>query len=421
MHTRRDVMKAIGVASLTAGLLEPLRAATDAVRPVRITAVDVFWIEVPTKGTPIEGFVGGRPSRASVVKIDTDAGIRGYSFGGTLADLDRVIRPMLIGKDLFAVEELLSVGGRGVSLGAAGGPLTTSNYASLRFGAVEHAIWDAIGKILRQPVYRLLGGYSSVSAIKAYATYVWPGRSDQSEVPYKYQAEQAAKLKAAGYKGIKFRAWRPNPMDDVDACGEVRDAVGPDFAIMFDRTADWAGWVWDYETALKVCRGMEKHGAYWIEEPFARTDLLSPRRLRQEVDILITGGNGVVGMDEAREMLVADSFDIIQPDSVSAGGVLPNVKIGHLCEAFHTPVTLHGSMGLALDACLQISAVIGTPWLEVFPAPPMLPEEQWGPLAKVLNTKEVFVVKDGFLQVPQGPGLGLDINEEAIAHYRVAA
>jgi L-alanine-DL-glutamate epimerase-like enolase superfamily enzyme len=96
-------------------------------------------------------------------------------------------------------------------------------------------------------------------------TVVWRGRQDQTHVSYQEEAEHAVKLKKAGYRGIKFRAWRTKPMDHVDEAGVVRDAVEPDFAIMFDRTADWAGWVWDLETAVKVCRSMEKHDVLWIE------------------------------------------------------------------------------------------------------------------------------------------------------------
>jgi D-galactarolactone cycloisomerase len=314
---------------MTAALLEPLRAVAQAAKPVRIKNIDIFAIEIPTAGTPLEEETRGRPSRTSVIKVETDAGVSGYSFAGAPADLlDSVFRPIFVGKDLFAIDQLLREGGRGLSIGPVGGGLAISNSASMRFGAVEHAIWYAIGKIARQPVCRLVGGYKSKASVKVYVTTVWPGRTDQTHVSYKQEAEWALKLKNAGYKGIKLRSWRPNPMDDVEACGEIRAAVGPDFAIMWDRTADWAGWVWDYSTALKVCRGMEKylgHEDDWMEEPFSRVDLLSPRRLRQEVQILITGGNGIVGLDDAREFLVAEAFDILQPDCVTSGGILTNV------------------------------------------------------------------------------------------------
>ncbi len=425
-QTRRTFAACVAGAS-TAALLDPLRAVAQAAKPVRVTGVDIFDIAIPTSGTALEETAKGRPSRHSVIKVETDAGVSGYSFAGTQADLlDSVFRPMLVGKDLFAVDQLFKEGGRGLSIGPVGGGLAISNLASMRLGAVEHALWDAIGKIAGQPVCRLVGGYRSKSSAKVYVTTVWPGKTDQTHVSYKQEADWALKLKNAGYKGIKLRSWRPNPMDDVDACGEIRAAVGPDFAIMWDRTADWAGWVWDYETALRVCRGMEKylgHEDDWIEEPFSRVDLLSPRRLRQEVRILITGGNGLVGLEDAREFLVAEAFDVLQPDPVTSGGILTNVKIGVLCEAFHTPIALHGTgPDLSLGAWLQTSAAVGAPWQEIavgFGSAPVLPHERWAHLANISNRQNLFAIKDGEIQVPMSPGLGIDINEDALEHYRV--
>ena len=127
------------------------------------------------------------------------------------------------------------------------------------------ALWDAIGKIAGQPACKLLGG--AADRVKAYVTCVWKGNLDQSHIACEDQARTAVKLKQAGFKGMKIRAWRPNPMDDVAACAVIKQAVGPDFAVMFDRTAhrpEAVGRrVWDYETGLKVaadCRRRELTG-----------------------------------------------------------------------------------------------------------------------------------------------------------------
>src|SRR5512139_2635868 len=103
--------------------------------------------------------------------------------------------------------------------------------------------------------------------------------------------------------------------------GVVRAAVGPDMAIMFDRTANMPESVgqktWDFDTALKVARAMEKHNAYWIEEPFARTDYETPARLAAAVDIPITGGEGYLGLEPFRQCAIHRSYDILQPDAVN--------------------------------------------------------------------------------------------------------
>lgn len=395
--SRRGFVGRTLVASVSAALLEPVRVVAEAAKPVRIKNVDVFDIEIPT---PRDQLAMGYMNRYTVAKVETDVGVRGYSFAGPSPELlDGAIRPALSGKDLFAIEDHLKAG-------------------LLDWGGLEHALWDAIGKIAGQPVHRLLG--ASKSSLRVYLTCVWKGPEDQSQVPIHEQAEMALKIKKAGFKGMKIRAWRPKPLDDAQACREIRAAVGPNFKIMFDRTAHYPGKVWDYPTALEVARALEKYGAYWLEEPFDRSDFFSPARLAREAGILITGGEGYQGLDSYRQCLVQGSYGILQPDGAFAGGILLVRKIGAMAEGFHKPVILHGTMGLALAGWLQASAAIGAEWQELaLITPPLLPEEQWSPALRILKSKSVFNFQDGEIQVPQGPGLGLEIDEEALGRYRV--
>jgi L-alanine-DL-glutamate epimerase-like enolase superfamily enzyme len=398
-HTRRDFLKSSAVAS--ALVLEPVRALAAAVKPVRIRDVDLFPIDIPVSKAESEA---GINHRYVVTKIVTDAGVNGYSFAGPSPKLLPEVRQVLVGKDLFAIEHHLKSG-------------------LMRWGGVEHAVWDAIGRIAGQPVYRLLGG--SANSVKAYLTCVWRGNSDQSHVPYRDQAEMAAKIKHAGFKGMKIRAWRPNPTDDADACGEIRAAVGPDFAIMFDRTAhapQTAGQkVWDYETGLKVARALEKHGAYWLEEPYARDDYQSPARLAAEVDIPITGGEGYVGIEPFHQCLLHRTYDILQPEGRGSGGIFICRKVAVMAEAYNVPCILHGTMALMLAGWLQATLAIGSEWQEVALIwPPMLPEEQWAPGLKVLKSKQMYVIRDGEILAPEYPGIGLDVDEVALEKYRAA-
>src|SRR5262249_30808362 len=216
-----------------------------------------------------------------------------------------------------------------------------------------------------------------------------------------------------------IRAWRPNPLDDADACGEIRAAVGPDFAIMFDRTAHRPGKGWGYATALPVARAMGKHNATWIEEPFDPDDFLSPARLAREVDITITGGEGYRGLAPFQQCIANNSYDILQPDGVFCGGLWTVRKIAVMGEGFGVRVIQHGRMGLLLAGFLQASAAIRAQWQEIgIVTPPLLPAGQGSPALKILNSDSVFTFRNGAIEVPQGPGLGLDINEEAIGRYR---
>jgi len=377
-------------------------ALAAAVKPVRITGVEVFNVVVPVSQTEAEA---GLSYRYAVVRIGTDANVRGYSFAGPPPAALGEIRGVLVGQDLFAMEHHV-------------------RRRLTRWGGVEHAVWDAIGKITGQPVHRLLG--SSRDRVTAYLTCVWRGNPDQSHVPYREQAQMAVRIRKAGFKGMKIRAWRPNPLDDVDACREIRAAVGPDFAIMFDRTAHapvaMAGQkVWDYETGLKVAQGLEKAGAYWLEEPYARDDYESPARLALAVDLPITGGEGYNAIEPYRQCLLHRAYDILQPDGRGAGGILQCLKVGILSEAFRVPCILHGTMSLLLAGWLQATFAVGASWQEVaLLSPPLLPEEQWAPGLKLLKSKQMYVIENGDILAPTYPGIGLDVDEEAVERYRVA-
>ncbi|HYI96103.1 MAG TPA: mandelate racemase/muconate lactonizing enzyme family protein [Bryobacteraceae bacterium] len=396
-HNRREFIAGSLASALMPSSLQNLIAA---VKPVKITGVDVFPIRLPATKEEIDA---GRMANYVVCRIDTDAGVRGYSFAGPSPKMLPQVQKALVGFDLFNVEEHIR---RGVDA----------------WGGVEHAIWDAIGRIAGQPVYKLLGG--NQSTLRVYLTTVWPGNPDQSQVTYDAQAEMALREKKAGFKGMKIRAWRPNPLDDAEACGVIRQAVGPDFAIMFDRTAAApkavGQKVWDYETGYRVARAMEKHGAYWLEEPFARDDYESHAKLARSVDIRITGGEGYRGVHSFKESLVARAYDTVQPDAVTAGGIFLCRKIAILAESFHVPCILHGSMGLRAAGFFQASAAIGSDWQElVFVTPPLLPEDTLSPGLQVLKTKTMYKFEDGHVHLPDLPGLGLDVDEDAIEKFRV--
>ena len=368
---------------------------------VKITGVDVYPIRIPVTKDEAEA---GLMHQFLVAEVSTDAGVKGYAFAGPPPAQLPAIRQVLVGQDLFAVEKLLSDGLE-------------------KWGGVEHAIWDAIGRIAKQPVYRMLGGGSN--RVRAYVTCVWPGKADQQHVSYREQAEQAVRLQKAGFKGMKIRAWRPNPIDDADACAEIRAATGPDFAIMFDRTAHLPEMVdqpvWSFETGLKVARALEKAGAYWLEEPFARDDYESPARLAAMVDMPITGGEGYRGIRPYQSCLVNRSYDILQPDGRAAGGILTCRKVAFMADGYHVPCILHGTMSLLLAGWLQATFAIGAEWQEVaLVRPPLLPQQQWAPATKVVRNPGLFTIDKGEIVASDLPGIGLDVIPEALREYRTA-
>jgi L-alanine-DL-glutamate epimerase-like enolase superfamily enzyme len=403
---RRQMIKSAG-AAVTAGLplsqlLQPVKTLAVEAKRVRIQNIDVFAVQLPAptgQAAPPAGAFGGPANRLVCTRVETEAGIRGYSFVGGSTDTLEEARKILVGQDLFQVEQHLK---RGL----------------INWSHIEEAIWDAIGRIAGQPVCRLLGGAKTVS-LPVYLTYVWPGGADQSQVTAKDQAAQAVLLKSAGFKAMKIRIFRPNYMDDVAACSEILAVGGSGFRCMVDRTAGSSGTLWSYPQGLAAALALQKAGVYWLEEPFDRNDFDGPARLAREVDILITGGEGFRGLAAYRECLTHGTYDILQPDCNGVGGILTMRKVGALAEAWGIPVCPHASSGLALAGRVQASAALGSMYQEIgVLTPPQLPNDRITPVMPILNSNP-FVFQNGELLVPQGPGLGLDLNEQALNRFKV--
>ena len=395
--TRRHVLQA-ALAPLTSLPALAAQTAPKGKPPrLRITGIESFTVRVPADG---------RRESYPVTRVQTDGGVTGTSFLGTPEQLlARWVRPTLIGDDLFAIDRHLK------RLQMERGESGVQSWSG-----VEHAIWDAIGRASNLPVAKLLGG--SRDRLRVYRTCVFPGKQDQSDVAYETQAAYAARLKKSGYTAMKIRAWRPRPMDDVEACRVIRASVGPEFAIMYDRTAVRPGWVWDYRTALEVARGLETHGAYWLEEPFDGYDLQGPARLAAEVKIPITGGELGHSIHTFLAYLMNKTYDIVQPDTRICGGIWIARKIGVLADAFGVPCIQHGTSGPALAGYIQAGCAMPNCEFQEIIGGPELPEEQWAPARKLVRTPDLFRVESGYVYLPDAPGLGLDLNEDAMKEYR---
>lgn len=387
-----------------AGLLGGI-ATTVAAASVKITNIESFVVQVPDGGSPdpLKAY------RYPVTRVHTDAGVTGTSFIGIAPDLlNGWVKPTLVGDDLFAMDRHM----RRLQMNS--GESRTQGWSG-----VEHAMWDAIGRLAGRPVAELLG--KARERLRVYRTTVFPGKQDQSDVPYERQAEFALRLKNNGYQAIKIRAWRPRPMDDVDAVGVIRAAVGPSFKIMLDRTAVRPGWVWDYPTALKVARGLEKHNAYWLEEPFDGQDLQGPARLAAEVDILITGGELGRTLYEFAGFLHNKTYDVVQPDTRICGGIWAAKKISTLAASFGVPCIQHGTGGFSLAGYIQAGcSMTNCEWQEMIGAGPNLPTEEWAPGEVLLKNKKAWRIENGWVYLPEAPGLGLDVDEAALQEYRRA-
>ena len=360
---------------------------------MRITSVESFRVEIPLS----EGQGGGhRYNTAGITRLRTDEGIVGYGFAECDAAL---VGEILVGGDPFHIERHVETG-----LGA-------------WYGA-ENALWDIVGKAVGLPLHRLPGAYRD--RVPLYLTCVWPGAADQTDVTPRQQAEDVARYAELGFRAVKFRVWRPDPMEDVEAVRLIRQLVGgrERIEIMLDRTAEYSGSTWDYPTALRVARALEEVDATWLEEPFHRGDIELSARLRSETRIAITGGEHQP-LEVYAPYIKGEAFDIIQPHCANV--FLHLRKIAGMAELSGAECIFHGSHGLDLAGSLQLAATIPSCRIQevVYTTPPEPPQEAWAPLNALVKSEELYCVRDGYVQLPQTPGLGLDLDEDAIERYRV--
>lgn len=363
---------------------------------MKITGVESFRVKLADPA--IGSQWGERWATVGITRVHTDAGITGYGFRHIEQHLLERVQKRLVGSS----------------------PLDIVNYLAEgvldQCQPVEYALWDIAGKAAGLPVRSLLG--SATDRIPYYLTCVWPGNPDQSDFPIEEKADQIARYHAMGHNRFKIRGWARDPLDDVRVLEAVRKKCGgrDRIELMIDRTADSAGWVWSYDQALEVARELERLDATWLEEPFDRKDLESHRRLCEEVDIPVTGGEYTFKLSEIRDYLTSSALDIVQPDTANIGGIWATRKAAALAEAFDKPCILHGTNGPDLAASLQVAATIPScRMMEIaLIFPPMTPEEMWEPANRILKSPGLFHLKDGYVELSKSPGLGIEIDEQAL-------
>ncbi len=336
-------------------------------------------------------------NKTGVTRIRTDDGITGYGW----SEVDpEAASALLIGKDPIQV-----------------GRLVTDGLGHEFYGA-ENALWDIVGKAADEPLHRLWG--SCRDRMKLYLTTVWPVDAHQTQVSPDQQADDIAHYASLGFDAFKIRIWRPDPMDDVETVRQIRSRLGgPDKAeIMLDRTGDGPGEDWDFKTGLRIADALFEADAQWLEEPFIRGDIERHARLRAVSRIPITGGEHQP-LEVYDNYLAGQSFDIIQPHCANV--LMHLKKIAGAAELFGVDCIFHGQHGMNLIGSLQVGATIPSCRMQevVFNTPPVPPTEAWSPLNALVKSGAILEVSDGYVRIPDGPGLGIDVDDEAVDRYRV--
>ncbi|MFD2237625.1 mandelate racemase family protein [Aureimonas populi] len=279
---------------------------------------------------------------------------------------------------------------------------------------VDCALWDLAGRTLNQPVHKLIGAYRD--KVRAYGSIMCGDEIQGGLATPADYGRFAEKLVARGYKGIKLHtwmppvSWAPDVKMDIKACAAVREAVGPDIHLMID-AFHWYSRV----DALELGRGLEKLGFDWIEEPMDEQSISSYAWLAENLDIPVVGPESAAGKFWNRaEWIKQGACDILRTGVHDVGGITPALKTMRLSEAFGMDCEVHGNgaPNLVVTATSK-----NCRWYERGLLHPFLEYDDGFDYLKSLSDP---MDEDGYVHVPDRPGLGEDIDFDFIENNRVA-
>lgn len=344
---------------------------------------------------------------ALLVRIETADGTVGWGecwgpIAGTRETITDLLGPRIEGENPLDAErlyeELYDIG--------------RSSYQSIvplpAISGIDIALWDLAGKIRGESVASLLGGRHRDS-VRAYATgHYFKHEASLSEQYERITAE--AEANAEKFDAIKAKVGLEllgyGPEEDIELVRRIRDAVGPDTTLMVD-----ANYAYDSGTARRVGRALEDIGVYWFEEPVPPEDIQGYADLRESLDVRVAGGECHTSYEFDR-LFDAGAVDVAQPDLANVGGITAVRRIATQATAHNVQVVPHvWGTPLAIAASLQVIATLGhRPWLEF--------DHSSNPLRTELIDGQ-FTTFDGRVTVPSGPGLGIEVDTDAIERHRL--
>ena len=343
-----------------------------------------------------------------VVKVTASNGQYGWGEGyGPAAVLEegiKLLTPHIIGQNPLDNEVIWNHMYRKTLDYARRGVLVAS------ISAIDIAIWDLKGKILEIPVSTLLGG-AHRKKVQPYATGLY--FTDHNNPSKDFEAEVAL-YKSKGFKAIKMKVGL-SVKEDYENVKRMRELMGDDMQLMVD-----SNHAYSYKEALSLCRKIEPFNISWFEEPISPEFYDQYRELRDKTSIPIAGGECEYLRFGFHQLLKSKSVDIIQPDICSSGGLTEAKRIAALASTYGVEVVPH-TWGTAIGIHVALHFISN---LENIPgrmkAPNFLMEydQTENGLRERLTFPKIKMV-DGMIEVPDRPGLGIDVDEDVLLDYAV--
>ena len=362
---------------------------------MRITSYEAVALNVP-ETDPLANMEEekGRTRPVVILRLRTDNGIEGIGvtfYGGRMTGSLRLaveeLAAVTVGEDPLRIEKIVA------KLRAAADSSGPGGVFTLALSAIDIALWDIKGKALEQPLWKLLGGHRD--RVPTYAS-----GSLRRGLTHDQAQEAAHTLVKKGFRQMKTQMGLPGnppPSEEVKRVRVVREAIGPDIALMCDINQRWRP-----EQAIDVGSRCEDVGLFWLEDVTAADDYQGLARVTAALKTPIAGGEYVWGIVPFRHMIEARSVDIVMVDIARVGGVSQWMKVAGMAEAFNLPIVSHVMPEILVHvvaACPNGLTVEYMPW--------MLPLYE-----------ETPAIENGELVLPDKPGLGLEFDEKAIAAFR---
>jgi L-alanine-DL-glutamate epimerase-like enolase superfamily enzyme len=368
---------------------------------MKIARIDITHHRLPLD-PPFRASWDTRPRTAfdaTVVRVVTDDGLVGIGSGDLMLGFERHAE-LFVGHDPLNLDRHYRV-------------LDNLAFHYSRYWPLDLALWDLAGKILGQPVWRLVGGRSDrVPLYASSGTLRGAGA----------MADAARAFLEAGFPAMKIRFHRGDWRDDIAALEAVRDAVGDRLELMVDCNQGWRmPWdveqVWSLKDAVAVGRELEALDVYWMEEPLHRADYAGMAALRQTLDVRIAGGEMNRETFEFRTIIERRCLDVLQPDVALTGGISGLKRVAEAAVdagLVFTPHTWSNGLGFVANAHLAVGAG-NPPYLEF----PYDPPEWSAERRDFMLAEPIAPPAGGVLVLSDAPGLGVALDNDRLAATRI--
>ncbi len=365
---------------------------------MKIVDVEAFAIRYPLREPIRDATHDLSLYELAVVRIRTDDGLTGHGFssathGGAevIARLtDTMLKPILLGRDPFHVRGLWDeMFWRTQIVGRAGAN-------RLAMGAVDIALWDLNARSLGVPLWKLLGG-TGVDRFPLYST-----DAGWLSFPQDEMLDKMGRALADGFHGVKMKIGSADSAADLRRVAAAREAIGPDAALMVDINTHW-----DLSTALRWGPRLDEFDIGWLEEPINQHDVKGHAQLQELMRAPLLVGENLTSLTLFRDFFEARALRLAQPDVTRLGGISRWLDVAALARANGLRV---------VPACwdsMQVSVHLAAATPEVH----LMEHLDW--------TLDIFEerlqIADGWISVPDGPGVGCTVRENVVERYRVAA